>query len=233
VHPAPPPGQPAYPPVGAVVVAPYWWGWSWGWGYYPFYPGPAGLPAGGEAPPPDQERISASVHGTASGDADAGVAGLSFAIDGERAGFHGSIEAIRVDTPSAGSPSSTQSLGWGSLHGSWSIVSERTIRVRFELGGSMLTMADSGGVPYAGTSVYGPSIGVSGHLGLVGPIGVEGHARITPSPVVVTDSRIALALRGGPFAFTVGYRSVAVSGDGTRAPELDLGGPEFGLGFRF
>ena len=57
----------------------------------------------------------------------------------------------------------------------------------------MLYMPDSdafAGQPYAGTVAFGPSFGVSGNVGIVGPFGIEGHARVAPVPVPVADLRI-------------------------------------------
>ena len=162
----------------------------------------------------------------------AGAAGVALAIDGRHLGFQASIDGIGVDTSLDG----TQALGWGTLHATWSLVSEQGIRVRLEAGGSMLSMTDAGSLgtePYAGNVVFGPNVGVSGHLGLVGPFGLEGHARVTPSPVVVTDNRLVLAVRGGPLAFTAGYRAINVNGDRKEAPRVDIAGPEVGMAFRF
>ena len=87
--------------------------------------------------------------------------------------------------------------------------------------------------PYAGTIAFGPSAGVSGQLGLVGPVGLEGHLRVTPFPVPVTDARLAVALRGGAFALTMGWRGIDVAGDELDAPQLRVAGPEIGVSLVF
>jgi hypothetical protein len=89
------------------------------------------------------------------------------------------------------------------------------------------------GRPYADTIAFGPDVGVSAQIGLIGPIGVEGHVRLTPFPVPVTDVRVALALRGGPFALTAGVRAIDVDGDEVDAPEGRFSGPEVGLSLMF
>jgi hypothetical protein len=70
---------------------------------------------------------------------------------------------------------------------------------------------------------------LSGHLGLIGPFGLEGHARVTPFPFPIIDTRAALVLRGGPLALSAGWRSIDVNGNGVKYPEAHFAGPEIGL----
>jgi hypothetical protein len=217
-----------------LPVSPFWWGWSWGWGYYPIYPRPEHGPGAGDLPRPDPDRITTTLRLVAAGADHGGAAGLALAIDGRHLGFQASIDGVGVDASS--SAEGTQALGWGTLYATWSLVSEQGLRIRLELGGSMLSMPDAGSLgdePYAGNVIFGPSVGISGHLGLLGPIGLEGHSRVTPGPVVTTDNRLVLAVRGGSLAFTAGWRALKVNGDGTEAPRIDFSGPEVGLAFRF
>ena len=72
--------------------------------------------------------------------------------------------------------------------------------------------------PHAGTVAFGPSFGVSSNVGIVGPFGIEGHARFAPVPVPVADLRIAAAFRGGPLAVTLGWRAIDVDGDRDGGP---------------
>jgi hypothetical protein len=219
-------------------VAPFWFGWGWGWGYYPLYPRPEpGMIPEGE-PQADPNRIATrlSVHGAAQ---DHGaVGGIAFGIDGRRLGFQAAVDAISLDTLTGGGAGfgHSSALGWGTMHLTWSLVSEAAYRVRLEAGGSMLSFpnaASLAGRPYAGSVVFGPNLGVSGHVGLVGPLGIEGHARISPTPVTISDVAGALALRGGPLAITGGWRWIDVAGNGTDAPQLHFSGPEIGLSFLF
>ena len=123
-------------------------------------------------------------------------------------------------------------MGWGIAHATWSLLSASSYRLRLEAGGSMLYMPDSdafAGQPYAGTVAFGPSFGVSGNVGIVGPFGIEGHARVAPVPVPVADLRIGAAFRGGPLAVTLGWRAIDVDGDRDDGPELSYSGPDSGL----
>jgi hypothetical protein len=164
------------------------------------------------------------------------VGGVALAVEGRHFGFEASIDAVGVDAQTLGATTGSIGMGWGTLHVTWSPVSERNVRVRLELGGSMLSLSDTGAAatePWAGNVIFGPSIGISGQLGLVGPLGLEGHARLSPRPVPVADSRLAAAFRAGPLALTLGYRSISVQGGGKDAPEVRFSGPELGLAFRF
>jgi hypothetical protein len=237
----PPPHSHYYPyaPYAAYVpfVAPLWFGWGWGWGYYPLYPypPPGAIPA--QEPQADPNRITTLLSFHGAWQDHGGMGGLEFAVDGRRLGFQASIDAISTNTLFYGTGFSTSSaFGWGTTHLTLSLISEAAYRIRLELGGSMLSIPNGGalaGLPYAGNFVLGPNFGVSGHIGLLGPIGLEGHARYTPWPVQVADTSGALALRAGPLAFTGGWRWIDVSGNGTDAPQLHFSGPEIGLSFLF
>ena len=76
-------------------------------------------------------------------------------------------------------------------------------------------------------------MGASANLGLVGPLGLEGHAHYTPFPVQVIDLRAAVALRAGPLSLLGGYRLIDVAADSRTGPAARFEGPEFGLGFIF
>jgi hypothetical protein len=210
----------------------FWLGWGWGWGYYPMYPRPPQYE-------PDQareeaERIATRLSFAAGGAPDAAFAGVNLALDGRHMGFHVGVDAVALDRGFDGEDD--DALGWGSAHLTWSVAASHAFRVRAELGVSMLSMPGTGtyaGRAYSDTVAFGPDVGVSAQLGLLGPIGLEGHARLTPYPVPVSDVRLALALRGGPFALTAGVRNIEVMGDEEDGPEGRFAGPELGLSLVF
>jgi hypothetical protein len=239
--PAPAPGTPpsryAYAPY--VESRPYyqpyhssfWLGSGWGWGYYPMYPRPHYAP---DEAREEAERIATRLSFAAGGAPDAAFAGVNLALDGRHAGFHLGIDAVALDRGFDGEDD--DALGWGSAHLTWSVAASQAFRVRAELGLSMLSIPGRGsyaGRSYADTVAFGPDVGVSAQVGLVGPIGLEGHARLTPFPVPVSDLRLALALRGGPFALTAGVRNIEVMGDEEDGPEGRFAGPELGLSLVF
>jgi hypothetical protein len=166
----------------------------------------------------------------------AGAGALAIGIDGPHFGFQGSIGGVGEDEL-RGFPSNDEPIvGWGIAHATWSFLPGDRYRVRLEAGVSTLYLPDSDaftGRPYAGTVAVGPSMGVSGHAFILGPLGVEGHARVTPVPVPVADARAAAVLRAGPLAITAGWRAIDVSGDGVDGPQLRYSGPEVGLSFWF
>ncbi|MFT3916864.1 MAG: hypothetical protein QM704_23110 [Anaeromyxobacteraceae bacterium] len=229
-----------FPEPTSAPASPFWWGWSWGWGYYPVYPGhDMKRPEGVAFPEPQPDRITTTLHFAGAASSHAGVAGLRLAIDGRRLGFEASVDALALGSKTStevNPVSGTQTLGVASAFGTFSFVSERNVRVRLEAGGAVLSIPDAGAYasqPYGGSVLVGPAVGVSMHLGLVGPLGIEGHARLSPAPVLVEDSRLALAFRAGSLAFTYGHRRLRVYGDGKDAPRLSFGGTEVGLAVRF
>ena len=167
---------------------------------------------------------------------DGAVGGFSLALDTRTAGFSASVDALAIDDVTRVGDSGGDALGWGSAHFTWSILADAAFRVRLELGGSMLSLPTTGaftGLKRAGDVAFGPDVGLSGQLGLVGPVGVEGHVRLTPLPYAVVDSRLALALRGGPLAVTVGWRGIRLHGEAGEVPDVDFSGPELGVSIVF
>jgi hypothetical protein len=237
----PPPAQPRPAPaaprgrggttwVAGVEPAPFWLGWSWGWGYYPLWPRP--YYEGGEPSylPDDARRLTARLDAYGAGAGHAAAGTLAITMEGPMAGFNADVTALAPADPTG--TSTNPALTLSSARATWSIASEAEYRLRLELGGSMLSIPSAGiyeGMSYANTVTFGPQVGVSGHLGLVGPLGLEGHARVTPYPVPVLDARAAVVLRGGPLAVSAGWRSIDVNGDGVDAPEAHFAGPELGL----
>jgi hypothetical protein len=238
-----------YYPYGLFAPA-FWWGFNWGWGYYPpyypanpaagvypVYPGPGAYVV--PVPPPEPYRIATRLELRGAGQNGGGGAtgGIDFFADGRHTGFHTSIEAVSLRSVTGHTALDTSSaLGWGTMHLTWSFFATDAARLRLELGGSLLSMPNSAtfaGRPYAGAVVFGPNVGTSGHIRLIGPLGIEGHVRLMPVPVAVTDSSAALALRGGPIAISGGWRWVDVAGSGTNAPQLHFSGPQIGLSLLF
>jgi hypothetical protein len=256
----PPPPQP--PPPGTWAPAPYprtvpappqpqpygyayhpqhfWWGWGWGWGWYPLYGYPAPPPpVEGHAPRPPQEadRIYTRFSLYGAGSTDGYVGGLDFGLDGHYLGFDMDVNAIAQESVTGPlHESESDPAAWGTAHVTWSIVSERSIRLRIETGGSMLSLPESrfvAGQPWSGSTIFGPDVGISGQFGLIGPLGIEGHARLTPFPVRVADTLIAATIHGGPVGLSAGWRWIDVAGDGRDAPKLMFRGPQVGLSLRF
>jgi hypothetical protein len=188
-------------------------------------------------PPEAPHRVTTVLSLALSGAPEGGAAGVGLVIDGRRGGFQASIDAVGSDALSDDPAlDGTAAIGWGTMHATFALASDPYLRLRLELGGSMLSMPDSGalaGRRYAGDVAFGPSLGASGRLRLAGPLGLEGHLRVTPLPVPVGDARLALALRGGPVAFTFGWRALTVAGDEVDAPELRVNGVEVGLALVF
>jgi hypothetical protein len=264
-RPLPPGRAPGYPyapyypyrtyPYGygysPYAFAPLWLGFGLGWSYsydyapyYPTYPAPYVEPAPDlyaanppPPPPPEPDRITTQLQVRGGAQNGGATGGIEVAIDGRRLGFQAGIDAISVKAVTGSSSLGSEgALGWGTVHLTWSVVSGDGGRLRLELGGSLLSMPNSGalvGRPYAGDVAIGPNFGTSGTARIIGPLGLEAHARVTPVPVAVGDVGAALALRGGPLALAAGWRWFDVAGNNTSAPQLHFSGPELGLSFVF
>jgi hypothetical protein len=179
--------------------------------------------------------LSTTMRATAAfGPRESGAAGMALSGDGPHGGFNVSFDVFdpsRGGITQGGLTTSATSSGFGSAHFTYPVLRGSAFLVRLEAGGSWLTVPTSlaGGTADA----VGFDAGVSGHLGIVGPLGIEGHARITPYPVQVVDLRAAAAIRGGPFSFTFGYRVIDLEADSRTGPAARFEGPEIGFGLIF
>ena len=194
------------------------------------------LAAAARVPGPHPEHLATTLHVGAAGFSGEGTLGLALAIEGGRPGFRASVDAFAPEEAGGGPLDGVRPLGWASAHATWAPVAARRVRVRLEAGGSLLSLPQAGpGVdpPWAGRVVLGANLGISGEWSIWGPVALEGHARLTPGAVPVTDARLALAARVGPLALTGGWRALDVRGDGEDAPDVRFDGPEVGLAFRF
>lgn len=238
-------GRPYYAPYAPYYYRPsFWWGWGWGWGWYPLYGYPGYAPAPGYAPVIDERyRVYTrfSMYGgwasQSSGRDDGYVGGVEFGLDSRFVGFDLDVTAVARESVTgplyhSGSDPAT----WATGHITWSILSQRYFRLRIETGGSMLSLPNSTAVSlqeWRGKTLYGPDVGVSGQLGIVGPLGIEGHARLTPIPTRVADTLIAATVHGGPLGLSAGWRWIDVAGNGRDAPKLTFRGPQVALSLAF
>lgn len=236
-----------YPPYH---YSPFYWSFGWSFGWYPLYPAypayaypvappPDGAPLapGQMAPVPPQERIYTRFSLYGAGRHDGYIAGLTFDLDSRLIGFNADIGALAwepVTGPLHSSASDPVTLA--NAHVTWTFLLQRSVRLRLETGVSMLDLPDSAPLfdrPWRGNTLFGPDVGVSGHLGLVGPVGLEGHARITPYPQRIIDTFAGLTVHGGPVGVNAGWRWVDIAGDGIDAPKMMFRGPQFGLVLAF
>jgi hypothetical protein len=235
--PRPAPGRPYRVPPPAARPR-YWWGWGWGW--YPIYPvRPVSPPPPGESSTPatERDRLSTRFALYGAGRTDGYMAGLSFAIESRFVGVDADVSALARESVTGplhrdGSDPAT----WSTAHLTWSLLNERSIRIRLETGGSILALPDSpavAGQPWRGKTLLGPDVGVSGQLGLLGPLGVEGWARLTPFPTRVADTYLGLAVHSGPLGLDAGWRWVDIAGNEQDAPRMMFRGPQVGLALAF
>jgi len=236
-HTVPAPGAPVPYPV-YYPHSNFWWGWGWGW--YPVYAYPVPPPPPGvvqPAPHSDASRIFSRLSLYGAWREDGYVGGIDFGLESRTFGMN--LDATALASEMVTGPleaSGSDPAAWGTAHLTWSILSDRAFRLRLEAGGSMLALPESPAVavqPWRGSTIFGPDFGVSGQIGLVGPIGIEGHARLTPYPVRVADTYIGGMIHGGPVGLSAGWRWIDVAGDGVQAPALWFRGPQVGLSIVF
>lgn len=214
--------------------APLWWGWGWGWGYYPLYP----RPQYGYAPQQVSRIVSRmDVFGAGTLQHGGAAAGLMASVEGERLGVDMTLDGFYRGRGVLGPGnvsffrSSSSTYLHGSVHFTAAIVATDVARLRGEIGGAFLAWPDRG--PDAGLTTGGPDLGLSAQLGLVGPVGIEGYARLMPLPVPVTDAFAALVLRFGPVGLSAGWRELDVHKSSVNAARFSFAGPQAGLGFQF
>ncbi|MBI5545083.1 MAG: hypothetical protein HY901_14425, partial [Deltaproteobacteria bacterium] len=102
--------------------------------------------------------------------------------------------------------------------------------------GGRLRLEAGVGVAFApDMTATGPQLGVSGELRIIGPLGVEGAARVVPWPHRTLDWHAALQLSVGPVDLRAGVRQLYLDDaglvDGVRHTDSFLG-PWLGFGIR-
>ncbi len=239
-RPAPPRGSAPvyhYPPSGypgygyPVYPPPFWWGWSWGYGYYPLYPRPP--------EPVYQEQVrrvttSLTVAAGASREhlAMGGHTGFSgsidLAVEGQVLGFHAGVSGFGLDQGYG--YDWYDAFGLATAHLTVAILSADFFRVRAEIGASIASWPATFFAREA--YAFGPDLGLSARLGLIGPLGVEAYGRVTPFPREVVDAGGGLAVRFAPLALTFGWRHTYVDGSPTY-PSFRFDGPQVGLSILF
>jgi hypothetical protein len=220
----------------------YWWGWGWGYGWYPLYPyrpGPQPPPDGYARPQPprEQDRIFTRFSVYGAGRTDGYMGGLTFGLESRFVGFDLDVAALaREQVTGRLHADGSDPATWATAHLTWALISDPSFRLRLETGGSVLALPDSPATfdrPWRGKTLLGPDLGISGQLGLAGPVGIEGYARLTPFATRVADTFIGLTVHGGPLGVNAGWRWVDIAGDDRNAPKLMFRGPQVGLVLAF
>ena len=166
------------------------------------------------------------------------MAGAFLAVESKLVGLDASIDALAEEqvTGPVNGHDHNDPAALGSAHVTWTVLSESWITVHALTGGSMLALPKTDftrAQPWAGKTIYGADLGISGSIRLAGPVRAEGHARVTPYPTRIADTYAGIALLNGPIGLVAGWRWVEVHGDGIDAPRMSYSGPQAGLTFRF
>jgi hypothetical protein len=206
---------------------------GWGFGYYPFWYGPAWYgqyayyPGAYDAPgvayePPFVVTVGAQAQLVAQG----ATFGAAAAFEGARWGFNAQATGVFAQTADGSGLIDTYKLFNGYL--TYALLSDPRGRIRIE-GGVATAFAPN-------LAVAGPSIGVSGVVGLIGPLGIEGQFHLTPVPYQEVDWSTDATVALGPVGLRAGWRQIYLNdegyADGVVHQEL-FNGPFVGVGVSF
>ena len=237
--------SPAYAPRSGGSYAPYrsygggyyyprehyrrgWWSphpwYAWGFGYYPVVAGPSTYPEQTQpyAPP---ITFTLGVTGQAVNPGNAaggGAAGLQLAFEGEHLGFSADWQSYFLQADDGSGTIDRIHLVDANL--TFALVSTEHGRLRLEGGLSSAVAPD--------IAFFGPDFGISGALGLVGPISIDFSLRGVPYPFRKVDWTAGLAIPLGNFALRGGWRVTYLDDagyvDGVRHQDT-YSGPYLGL----
>jgi hypothetical protein len=203
----------------------YGWGirpWGYyGYGYYPVYGGPV---VAEEVPVQPPEITSAVYLGGMITNSGPGL-DLRGQVDGRNWGLNFNLVALPSVDPNDSANFTIYPLL--NAHLTYSVISTLQARVRLEAGASAVFAPD--------VTYFGPDIGASGQVALLGPFGVEGSVHWTPVPANIFDAEADLALHFGNLAVLGGWRVMRL--DDSRVNDQGgvdwLTGPHVSLGLVF
>jgi hypothetical protein len=209
--------------------------YGWGFGYHPFYyaatPAPNTAPATASAGAPAAEvktgptaTVGIDAHGHGLG----ATVGAGLAIEGKRWGINGNFATAfySIDGAKALDPEGTHIYD---VHLTYALISGTHGRLRLEAGINGIVAPD--------LSVLGPDAGTSLALGLIGPIGFEASAHVTPLPHRRYDYNLGLTLTLGHVGLRAGWKELWMDDnelleEGVHNADT-FRGPYFGVGFAF
>lgn len=186
-------------------------GWGFGYGYRPVY-GYTSSAVMTSAPASGQVEESAvtvafsgglMVFGAAAGGGGAGL-DLGMLVEGERLGFVGAFTGLAISADDGSGATDSIKLLNGFM--TYSLISRPEGRFRVE-GGVMGAFAPD-------LIVAGPSLGFSGVMGLVGPLGMDGSIRMTAFPYRQVDAQAGLTLGIGQVGLRAGMRGIYLNDAG-------------------
>lgn len=193
----------------------YYSGWGvypygyYSYGYYPYF----GAPPIAEAPQAPSDSSFSLYVGGMSSDGTFSPGG-SLAIDGARWGFNAS--GLVLPSESLINPGSFSAMPLFSAHVAYSLIADPHVRVRFEVGAS--------GIAAPGFSYYGPDLGASAQLALLGPLALEGSVHMTPLPARILDLDLGAALHFGGLGVKAGWRAIRLDDTHVAAATATGGG---------
>lgn len=198
------------------------WGvYPWGYYAYGYHPVWGAPPAPPEAPAPST-LVGAAFLGGYLTRRGADVTG-ELRLEDRRWGLN--ARGSTLGNPAGGGIVDTMPLF--AMHATWSVVSEPWARLRLEAGFSGIVAPD--------LHYFGPDVGVSAQVALLGPFGFDASARVTPFPATIVDLEAGATLQLGALALRGGLRRVWLDDTGVNDEGGSLGffGPAVSLGVVF
>ncbi len=186
---------------------------DWGRGYHSIWPRQRNARGPQVGTFSIQARGGSTSHGTSGG--------VGALLEIERWGGELSIDAFE-----AGSFDSPSPAIFMTTHLSYALFLEHAYRVGLDAGASFISVRRSSDESETTTAAL--DVGLSGHAGIYGPLGVEGHLHLSPNPIRAADVGASLVFRLSGWAFSVGWRGVR-TGATTLAPSLQFQGPYLGV----
>ena len=178
----------SYPYPGYPYPPPYY--------YAPGYYAAPGYPVEPSGPP--GLRTTFGAQGQVGSDGSSGAVGINMSLEGERFGISGELSAIHIQ--GRDEFSTADDIQLLNIYGTYAVIAAPRGRLRVEAG---LTTAFAPDLVTAG-----PGIGLSGILGVLGPLGIEGAVHVTPFPYTQFDWSAGLAIGLGPVGIRGGWRRI-------------------------
>lgn len=171
--------------------------YGWGFGYYPWFWAPAPVVVA-----PREEPAASSITGTVGvtgqlHNQQGATIGVDAAAEGERWGVRGAFAGIFAPSE-GGAAGELDSIKLLDLHLTYAVVSGSHGRLRIELGGTMAFAPDM--------IALAPDAGISGAMGLIGPLGLEATVSYAPWPFQRIDAMGGLSVSLGPVGIRGGWR---------------------------
>ncbi|MGC4123110.1 MAG: hypothetical protein QM765_52790 [Myxococcales bacterium] len=202
--------------------------YGWGFGYHPYFDAPSPAPdAVVEEDGGPSLTATLGVSGQLHNQSGLSL-GIDASVEGERWGVRAAFVGIFVPAEGAQPATELDTINLVDLHLTYAVLSGVHGRLRLEAGATAAFAPD--------VIFLAPDAGISGAVGLVGPLGLEASVSYTPWPFQRVDATAGLSLTWGSLGVKAGWRHLWLDDrgavDGVRHTDT-FTGPFVGLGVAF